>query len=1111
MAVIKEKPEPVTYSAEELAEIERIVGTLPGSTEKSSDGTLMSLNDEPPEELSSQPDQADYSAYNNDDLEDLALEPDSLIEEDGFEVEELNPDDSSENISLDADDLSALPELDDSSISFDIGEQEPSNIEPDIPFDLEDEINNDDISALPDEDISLDNFDDISTDLPSDEGLDELGAGFDLSDADDDAVSDLDDGSMMDQLNDLTADEGDSIDLDDLADDEFLSASSGLSSGDSDDSVSIDGDDEMSLPDLNSLDMDDSSSIEEGDLTELPNVGFDDLDSDSVENDAGEVDDFSDQDIDIGLDDFSDDISELPDIDQADRSNADDIAGFDDMDDIGAMPIDEDIESSSILDDLEQVGTGDSGMSSGLDIDMPEIEPVDDHISAGGSSASKSGDSLELSTDELNKIKKSLLLYPAGLTAAVKDTILNDRLSPRDTRRVVDMILEGRPDHNIHRFLEKKLGKAIDLERGGVKRRVILSRPEYSSEGRARQKILLRRTRNIGLGMVLIAVLSAVGYRTLYIPYRANALIAKGTELIRRHNEPKFPDYKEAEQIFQRVHDDYISNYIRAYNEYGRAYFDRKQYMESLLKLNRGYELVSDNFTGKDSIQLLNNLGYFYSSNKGVKFDDFFNKSIKKNLDEWYFKKLSRLEVVNNQYDLAIDFYKKALSRDSKNMQALLGIGDVYMNQGEFLKARTYYENILKIDPDSVAGHSGLFNLFVERDNFPEAVSVYVNLRNKGMLENVPSPLLAKGANYFLGKAKSDKQNIRIDYGIESPRLKDINDQPFPVVVEILKALRNKDPDYPPLYVAYARLSIKEGNFRLAKEYLENGMRRSEKAGYSYFAGNHLLGEYYYYTRQPALSFKHFKQALADYSNPPEYAFEPYYKETENPGNTNAMLGNIFYYFFDRVKYQTGDQEMMTEMDLRKNEELMGNFSIARSYYERALEMGFESPELHYNLGRVYYLNGEYSRTRDQWLNLYDEFTVSPELMLGLGNVFYKMGNYEAAKAQFMKLTSIYEYEAESIYQVVPDNREHKKIFQTLATAYNNLGAVYQQQNILDQSAICYWNSIELSRKIGEESAFARVNLGRGVKEREMPAEPIFDDNIPYSISYYTEEMRWSR
>ncbi|MDA3901111.1 MAG: tetratricopeptide repeat protein [Spirochaetes bacterium] len=1107
MAVNKNKTEPVTLSPEELSEIERIVGILPGSTEKSPDSTLMSLNEESGDEQASlSPDDEDLS-LSSEPLEDLALEPDSLtIADDSFDFDDRSDIDLNDDIETagSSETEEELPELDDSTLSFDdfddeTSEEDLTDISPDVSFDM-----GDDITDLTDDDISFDDLSDSEPDITVGSDDDELGVGFDLPSLDEDSADDAgeissDDDSVMGQLNELTADEGDSVDIDEIANDEFLPGSlddiTGIGTGNND--VSIGGDDESSLPDLNSLDVDGDSPIEEGDLTDLPDVGFDSFDEGETLPTEG-IDDFSDQDIDLGLDNMDDmgaDESVLSDIDaDIDESNLDAI------------------ESSSEIEDLESVGMGDSEFS-GLTADMPEIEPIDDQPLGREPSGSSDNDSLDLSSDELNKIKKSLLLYPAGLTEAIKDTILNDRLSPRETRRVVDMILEGRPDHNVHRFLEKKLGKKIDADHGaGVgKRRVIMSRPEYSSEGRARQKMLLRRTRNIAAGFVILALISGVAYRKVYIPYRAHSIIAQGTALIRRYNEPKFPDYKEAETLFQKVHDEYIPDYIYAYNEYGRAYFDRKEYMQSLLKLNRAYELVSDNFTGKDSIQLLNNLGYFYSSKKGEKFDAFYKESITRNLDKWYFTKQPKLEPINSQYDLAIDFYKKALSRDNKNLTALMGIGDVYMNQGQFLKARTYYENILKIDPDSIAGHSGLFNLFVERDNFPEAVSVYVTIRNKKMLSDVPSSLLAKSANYFLSKAKSDKQNIRIDYGVQSPRLKDVNDQPFPIVVDLLKALRNKDPDYPPLYVVFAKLSLKEGNYKLAKEYLENGMRRSESAGYSFFAGNHLLGEYYYYTKQPAQAFRHFKQALTDYNNPPDYTFDAYYKETESVGRTHAMIGNIFYYFFDKVKYRTGDQEMMTEMDLRQNEELMGNFNIARDYYENALAEDYASSEVHYNLGRVYYLNGEYARTRDQWLNLYDEFTVSPELMLGLGNVFYKMGNYEAAKAQFMKLTSVYEYEAERIPQIVPENREHKKVFQTLSSAYNNLGAVYQRQNILDQSAICYWNSIELSRKIGEESAFARVNLGRGVKEREIPAEPILDDNIPYSIAYFSDEMRWKR
>lgn len=1132
----------IEYTPEELEEIERIVGSLPGSTQVKGDEDILSLSETEQEEAEEVIEETPLEEMDFGDV------PSDLSELETMPLDDLQFDDFSDDESFSDIDLS-LPTEDEPAESAPVDEPEllditdsiteiPDVSEEEVSFDLpeiDDEIDFE-TEALDDLDTSPE-LDDIS---PAPEDYDNVDlSGIDLPPIEEEAEKPtfsykprtipkgIDPNSTLGQLNTLTENEPDSVDAFEISTDVFT---------DSDDEeeespekiqqqepaleefsepepeITLSGEtDTTEMPDLDSLDLsDDLGGLDEGDLSDLPDVDFEP--ASGIPDDEGA--EFGELPDDLGS--FSDDESELSDI--GSELGDFDAGEFDGMEELTehleTTPVSEPGGETPELEPIDSVSDFEDELPD-IHTDVPGIEPIDDEDEeVPRPSEEKKG--LDFTPDELKKLKKALLLFPNGLTDAIKDTILNDRLSEADTRRLADMILQGRPEDNIHRFLEKKLKQKIDKKGKGSGRRVILSRPEYSREGRERQKMLLRRTRNIALGVVAVLAIGIAAYRMIYIPEKAKSLIAQGTQLIRKFNEEKFPDYQKAEEIAQLVDDKYIKDYIYAYNEYGRAYFDKKEYFRSLMKLNKAFDLgVEKNFSTRESVRTLNELGYFFSSKKrdveGTtgSFEDFFQKSVKLNLDKYYFSKVPAINEVETQYDLALDFYQKALNKDPDNIESLLGIGDVYQNQGQYLKARKYYENILEVDKNSIAGHAGLINLFIEQDNFPETVSEYVNLRDRNDLEKVPSALLAKLANYFLSKSKTKSQNIRIDYGIQSPRLKDSDDQPFPAVVEVLKALRKRDENYPPLYTTYAYLSLKQKNVKLAKEYLENGLKRAEKQGYSFFAGNQMMGEFYYYTKEPDMAYKHFKQAIRDYNSPPEYVYDRYYEETEELGDTYTMLGNIFYYFFDSVRFRTGDQETMSEIELRQNEDMMGNYNIAKDYYEEALGTGYETPELHYNLGRVHYLNRQYSKARDQWLNLYDEFTVSPELMLGLGNVFYKLGNYDTAQMQFMKLASIYEYEADKIRQAMPENREHHKIFSTLARAYNNLGAVYQKQGQLDQSAIAYWNAVEYSRKIEEESEFARVNLGKGVKERETPVEPVLDDNIPYSIDYYREDMRW--
>ncbi len=221
-------------------------------------------------------------------------------------------------------------------------------------------------------------------------------------------------------------------------------------------------------------------------------------------------------------------------------------------------------------------------------------------------------------------------------------------------------------------------------------------------------------------------------------------------------------------------------------------------------------------------------------------------------------------------------------------------------------------------------------------------------------------------------------------------------------------------------------------------------------------------------------------------------------------GKTHAILGNIFYYFFDKIRFKFGDLE---DRLIDDDSEKMANYSIAREKYESAVREGYSSPELNYNLGRIYYLNKLYRKALDQWLHLYDDFVKSPELMYALGNAFYHLGNYEASKGEYLKFISVSEYDAEKIKFVEISRKEHVKLFGTLASVYNNLGAIYQKQNEEGKSSLSYWKAIDYAKRLKVENDFARVNLARSYKPGRR-VEPIIDENIPFSIDYYREGMR---
>ncbi len=737
--------------------------------------------------------------------------------------------------------------------------------------------------------------------------------------------------------------------------------------------------------------------------------------------------------------------------------------------------------------------------------DILKIEKFEDEIEEKPKKpkASKKAEAVELSERDLRRFKEKILRYDPALRSAVKNVIINDVLPPRDAKQLVDMIVSGRSETDVLRYLEKKLGKTITLTGApAAGRRVISSRPEYSREGRERQKKLLAGTKIAAVAALSAFIFTILGWQFIYKPYRAKQLVKEGVALILKKDAPdnQMKNFNMAEELLKKVNENYIDKYIFGEIEYGRAYLKRKEYNFSLKHLNTAYSYEHKN---KD---VLNNLGYFYS-----RVNNEYYMQIKPSVREWYFKGRKVLDDPT-QLDLAIDFFQRVLSTDPKNITALHGIGNAYFNQKQYLKAKRYYENILKLDPNSVVGLSGLLNLYIDRDAFEQVVTIHSRLNNKKKLTEIPSPLLAKLISYYLGKQKTDTRNVRIDYGMTSPRFIDEKDNIYPAIQSVITALNKKDPNYPPLYIQTARFSKAQKNYKLMKRHLDKALSLEP----NYFAALSMTGEYYFFMRDPVRAFEYLRKAIKAHPNPPDFTDEDFYEETEKLGRTYALMGNVFYYYFDRLdrgKIRFGDlEDDLREQQIEGDIDRMANYNIARSYYEAALEVGdedrFESPELRYNLGRICYLNGEYKNALDQWLNLYDDFVSRPELMLALGNAFYHNGNYEASKGEYLKLISVFERDADNIKTPIPGEERFIRLYQSLSTAYNNLGVVYQVLKREQKSNISYWKAIDYAKRIDVENEFARVNLARATRMDEEDNEAIMDENIPFSLDIYREDMR---
>jgi len=902
--------------------------------------------------------------------------------------------------------------------------------------------------------------------------------------------------SPLDELSALTEGEPESVDEQEIPRDMV---------GEEADFPEFEGFDEAPSPEPGGVELEDSE-------TDIPDL------SEISPEEMGEMAEASEGDLpDIDLEDLSEEAEEAAEELPEEAAHSEEMASMlegveapdiEELGEGGPSPADEiqEAETEEGLAGLEDEGFGDLPSMDEID-SVVEEEPLPEEPETGDiepledteQPPAETEEGVELSDNELKKMKKALLLYHPALRKVIKNTILNDRLPPKETRQLVDLIIGGKPEDNIRRFLEKKLGVSIDTtEEEPAGRRVLTSRPEYSREERERQQRLLRNTKIAGVAALVAFLFTILGYQFVYKPVMAKRYIERGVALIREPGDPvtdKVSDYKEAEDLFNYVDENYRSDYLYGYNEYARAYFGKKEYDRSYRKLSKAYEI------DKTDVDTLNNLGYFFSRVP----ENYYNRVQSNAIDTFYPEEKKPSPGVS-QLDVSIDMYNRVLALDKDNVRAMYGIGNAYMHQGEYLKSRHYYENILQVDPDSAIGYAGLMNLFIERDNLPEVLSIHTSLRAKEMMTELPSALLGKLASFYMSKQRTEQGNVRIDYGIQSSRLKDRADNLVPAVRNVLDSMREKDPDYPPLYLHSAKLARAQNNHKMMERLLNEAVDKAQDRGEEYFGALHMLGEYHYTINEPVKSYQYLNRAIKAHLSPASFTEEDFYYETESLGNTYAHLGHIFYYFFEKVKFRFGDD---FGEDVQDNQaEAMANLELARQKYETALKENYSSPEVHYNLGRIYYVQGNYEKALERWLHLYEDVISNPEVMFSLGNAFYHLNRLEASKGEYLKLITIFEDKAEEIQKAFPERDDHLTIYQSLASAYNNLGAIYQLQGDESKSSISYWKAIEYASRINRENEFARVNMARSFKPRREPVMPILDENIPYSLDHFRKTMQ---
>lgn len=82
---------------------------------------------------------------------------------------------------------------------------------------------------------------------------------------------------------------------------------------------------------------------------------------------------------------------------------------------------------------------------------------------------------------------------------------------------------------------------------------------------------------------------------------------------------------------------------------------------------------------------------------------------------------LASIYEEKGEYDLAIREGEEALKNDSKNLKALIALGNSHLQKGKYDKAESYYKKGLKVDSGNTAILNNIAWLYLSTDRLEEA------------------------------------------------------------------------------------------------------------------------------------------------------------------------------------------------------------------------------------------------------------------------------------------------------------------------------------------------------------------------------------------------------
>ena len=113
----------------------------------------------------------------------------------------------------------------------------------------------------------------------------------------------------------------------------------------------------------------------------------------------------------------------------------------------------------------------------------------------------------------------------------------------------------------------------------------------------------------------------------------------------------------------------------------------------------------------------------------------------------------------------------------------------------------------------------------------------------------------------------------------------------------------------------------------------------------------------------------------------------------------------------------------------------------ALSFYEKAENEGFYSPEVFYNKGNIRYRGSEFRQALLEFYNSAGPFSVNTNLLYATANTLFQRNDYFAAQGYYNHLLDLLEMKISREFSIrINERQDHRLMVESLMKAYNNMG-----------------------------------------------------------------------